>query len=152
MKFENVVDFSFYRSSSDVREDKTKPLIDEVPFDEEKVVSKDSKAALLEAIYAPHPISGFPTGDIACYVSDKTSPEVKNFILQNIMIDTSAAKLPSAPAGVDDEVIESLMRRDNESSFDYASRINDYMQSEVNNINQAIENAKRQKAVSDSPE
>ena len=64
MKFENIVDFSFYRPTSDVREDKSRPLVDEVPCDDEKVVSKDSKAAMLEAIYAPHPISGFPTGDI----------------------------------------------------------------------------------------
>lgn len=143
MKFEHVVNYSWYRPTSEVREDLSKPLVDEIPDNSELVVDSNPRKAILEAIYAVDPVSRFPSGDIAAYVSDKTSPEVKNWILSNIMLDTSSVRNVAAPDGVSDDVIESLMRRDGESSLDYAQRVSDYYQSEVDNINQVLEYARQ---------
>lgn len=100
------------------------------------------RSPLLEAIYACDPITGLPSGDITCYVSSNTSPEVKKYILDNIMIDLSVAKLPSAPVGLDDDTVASLTRSVGESSFDYASRVSNFMEDQVNYLRQADELAR----------
>lgn len=95
------------------------------------VSNNDPAQAVLKAIYSRDPITDAPNGDIACYVSSETSPEVKKWILDNLMCDMTKQALPSAPKGVSDEVITSLMRNANESQSSYVSRVNDYMQRNV---------------------
>ena len=51
-----------------------------MPEKVEKTVNSDD--AVLTAIYAIDPISNKPTGDISAYMSDKTSPDVKAYIMQ----------------------------------------------------------------------
>lgn len=82
--------------------------------------------AILSAIYAVDPISKLPTGDISAYVSDKTSPDVKRYILENLMIDTSGYVVPAAPRELSDDDVMFLTRRSDESRETYLSRINKY--------------------------
>ena len=110
----------------------------------ENVESSDSSQAILQAIYSLDPITRLPTGDIMCYLASTTPPEVKQYILDNIMIDTSSQKLPSLPEGLDEDTAFALERKNGESVDVYRSRINDYMSEQVRIRNMAIENEKRQ--------
>lgn len=137
MKQSLLNNFSFVRENIDFS-------LRDLPQDSQDLVEdKNPMKAMLQAVYAPDPISGFPTGDIACYVSDKTSPDIKNWILANLMVDVSSAKLPAAPHGVDDNVIEALMRQSGEDTASYAERVNQYMQHEVDVVNSALAAAKQ---------
>lgn len=108
------------------------------------VESSDSSQAILQAIYAFDPVTRLPTGDIMCYLASTTPSEVKQYILDNIMIDTSSQKLPSLPEGLDEDTAFALERKNGESVDVYRSRISDYMSEQVRIINMAIENEKRQ--------
>lgn len=110
----------------------------------EHVELSDSSQAVLQAIYSLDPVTRLPTGDIMCYLASTTPPEVKQYILDNIMIDTSSHKLPSLPEGLDEDTAFALERRNDESPDAYRSRISDYMFEQVRIRNMAIENAKRE--------
>lgn len=110
----------------------------------EQVESTDTSRAVLEAIYSLDPVTRLPTGDIMCYLASTTPPEVKQYIMDNIMIDTSNQKLPSLPDGLDEDTAFALERKNGESAEVYRSRISDYMYDQVRIRNMAIENAKRQ--------
>lgn len=118
MKKENYKSFDYARRYDPVR---SKCPVQEVNVDEENVVPKDS---LLHTIYAPDPRTGLPTGDITYMVSDKVNPQVKQFILDNLMMDTSSAKTPSVPDGISDDALFELSRGHNESLADYVGRLN----------------------------
>lgn len=111
-----------------------------------EVESSDSSKAILKAIYALDPVTKLPTGDIMCYMSSATPPEVKQYIIDNIMVDTSSKRLPSLPEGLDDDTAFALERRVGESADSYRTRISNYMQEQVRVRDMAIENEKRQAA------
>lgn len=133
----NLENFAFYRPQYDHG-----LILKFEAHDDSDIEVKDANRSLLEAIYAPDPISGWPTGDIACYVSDKTSPAVKDFIKANLMIDVSSARLPSVPADVDDSVVLQLSRHGSESMYEYADRINRLMQSDTEFLRQVASKPK----------
>lgn len=108
------------------------------------VESSDSAKAILQAIYGLDPITRLPSGDIMCYLSSSTPPEIKQYILDNIMIDVSSHALPVIPDGVDEDTAFQLQRNQNESLDSYRSRISDYMSEQVRIRNMAIENAQRE--------
>lgn len=118
-----------------------------VPMEIETV--ETPRSSLLKAIYAVDPLTRLPTGDIACYVSSETSPQVKQFILDNIMVDTSRASLPPAPAGMSDDELAEYSRRDGESTMDYANRMSNYARSLAGVVQQA---SRRKESVKESVE
>lgn len=118
-----------------------KPL-DLNSIEEEVVENSDSSIAILQAVYALDPVTKLPTGDIMCYMSSTTPPEIKQFVIDNLMIDTSSQKLPPLPDGIDDDTAFALQRNPNENVDTYRSRIEKYMQQQVSIRNMAIENAK----------
>lgn len=108
-----------------------------MPEKAEKLVNSDD--AILNAIYAIDPISNKPTGDISAYMSDKTSPDVKAFIMQNLMQDMSANANPAAPTSLSDDDVLFLSRRTGESRDAYIQRV-----AEFGKANQDIvDNARR---------
>ena len=111
---------------------------------DEPVESSDSAKGILQAIYGLDPITKLPTGDIMCYLASTTPLEIKQYILDNLMIDVSSQALPKVPEGVDEDTVFQLQRNKDESVDSYRARINDYMVSQVNIRNMAIENAKRE--------
>lgn len=95
------------------------PLI--MPEMVEKSVNADD--AVLTAIYAIDPISNKPTGDISAYMSDKTSPDVKAYIMQNLMQDMSSFANPAAPSSLSEDDVLFLQRRNGESRDAYIQRV-----------------------------
>lgn len=110
------------------------PIVDKKPI-ESKVGSDTS---LLSAIYSIDPITNAPNGDIACYVSDKTSPDVKRFILENLMRDVSSDAMPAVSGLSDDEILTYQRGRD-ESRDAYALRLSEYARMNA----KIVEDAKR---------
>lgn len=96
------------------------------PVESEKVEESSLKPAdsLLSLVYKRDVRTGLPTGDLNYLVSDKANPEVKQFILDNLLQDVSAAKNVTAPAGLSDDDVLALSRNAGESVADYAARLN----------------------------
>lgn len=96
------------------------------PIEDEKVEESSLKPAdsLLSLVYKRDERTGLPTGDLSYLVSDKANPEVKQFILDNLMQDVSAAKNVSAPAGLSADDVLALSRNSGESIADYVARLN----------------------------
>lgn len=107
-------------------------LIEDLKVDLKEQSPIDS---VIKQIYAPHPVSGLPTGDLSLYLSDKCNPEIKTFILQNMLNDVSAAAMPKAPVSMSENDILALSRNPGESREDYAYR----MQSEIVNFNTLVD-------------
>lgn len=86
--------------------------------------SKSPSDSLLQLVYARDERTGLPIGDLQYLVSDKANPQVKEFILQNLMQDVSAAQNVAAKFNLSDDDILALSRNLNESISDYAARLN----------------------------
>lgn len=86
-------------------------------------VDMKPKDTLLSVIYAPDERTGLPTGDIQYFVSDKANPDVKQFILQNLMMDVSSVKNVTNPSGLSDDALLELSRNSNETPEQYISRL-----------------------------
>lgn len=98
----------------------------------EKFEVKESPVdSLLKIIYSPDPVTGLPTGDLSYYVSDSVNPDIKAFVLQNLMFDTSNVANVKVPDGIDAELAFALQRGHDEDSESYASRIKDYMDKNI---------------------
>lgn len=93
---------------------------------------------ILDLIFTVDPLTGYPTGDISMYMSDKTSAEVREFISQNLMRkiddDGSVLDLPSDVREkfreLPDDLITELSRDRFESVESYEERINNFLKSE----------------------
>lgn len=115
-----------------------------MPEKVEKTVNSDD--AILSAIYAIDPISNKPTGDISAYMSDKTSPDVKAFIMQNLMQDMSSFANPAAPASLSEDDVLFLSRRTGESRDAYIQRVADFGKANLD----IVDNARRNVPKADS--
>lgn len=90
--------------------------------DPEKVENNDISNSLLRTIYSVGE-DGYPVGDLATFVGKNASPEVKKFILDNLMRDVSGMANPSS-IGLSDDDIALLTRQSGESMQSYAQRLN----------------------------
>ena len=125
------------------------PDADFVPERPERQVvesSDDGTRSILQAIYAFDPVTKLPTGDIMCYMASNTAPELKEYILKNLMVDTSSQALPKLPDGIDEDTAFALERHIDESLDSYRGRVESYMNKQVELRDMALENAKRQAA------
>lgn len=87
-------------------------------------VSQSASDSLLSIVYAMDEVTNLPKGDLSYLVSDKANPQVKEFILNNLMRDVSGAKNVTI-SGLSDDDLLALSRNPNESVADYANRLND---------------------------
>lgn len=92
------------------------------PVDNPVEVEVSESDSLLRIIYSIGS-DGYPVGDLAVYAGKNASPEVKKFILDNLMQDVSGHANP-ASVGLSDDEITSLTRQSGESMSDYAVRLN----------------------------
>lgn len=92
----------------------------------QKVDDKTSKPSdsLIRLIYSPDPVTKLPTGDLSYWVSDKVNPQIKEFILNNLMTDTTPSASRSLPDGISDDDAFELSRHFGESVNDYVDRLN----------------------------
>lgn len=127
MKRENAQLFDFARSHSF---EPCEILLQEV----EKVTSPQD--SLLELVYQIDQRTGLPIGDLQYLVSDKANPQVKEFILANLMQDVSAAKNIAANYKMSDDDILALSMNKGESVEDYVARLNSSIDRDVWMINE----------------
>lgn len=118
MKVDNV---NIYSGLYDYPNKYNEEVIQDSVVDVEASKPKDS---LLSLIYAPDPRTGLPTGDLVYLVSDKANPQVKQFILDNLMMDVSSAVAPKVPAELSDDDAFALSRQPNEDVQAYVERLN----------------------------
>lgn len=83
-----------------------------------------SKDSLLSLVYAKDDLTNLPTGDLTYLVSDKANPQVKQFILDNLMKDVSSQSMNTKVKGLSDDALLDLSRNIGESVQDYAERLN----------------------------
>lgn len=121
MRQEDYKGYSFVKDFE--KEYEINPKVVEVDPDY-KPDEKDPSDALFALVYAIDERTKCPSGDLTYYVNPKANPEIKKFILDNLMMDVSAAARPAVPDGLSDDDILSLSRKDGESLEDYLSRMN----------------------------
>lgn len=103
----------------------------------------DPKDSLLSLVYAVDERTQLPTGDLQYLVSDKANPQVKQFILDNLMQDVSAAQNVSAKYNLSDDDILALSRNQRESIQEYADRLNASIEKDRWMIEQAVSQSKK---------
>lgn len=86
-------------------------------------LEKNPSDTLLSIVYATDPRTGLPVGDLQYFVSDKANPQVKEFILNNLMSDVSSARNISNPSGLSDDALLELSRGSDESVDSYVLRL-----------------------------
>lgn len=82
---------------------------------------------MLSVIYAIDERTNLPTGDLAYYVSDKVNPQIKEFILRNLLMDVSSAANETFDSKyISDDLALDLMRQPNETPDEYRMRLNQF--------------------------
>lgn len=90
-----------------------------------KDVRRDPNEQLFDVVFAVNPVTRLPQGDIALFMSENTSPDIKRFIEMQLHKpmhldpDVKAADLPN----VSDDDIAYFTRNVNESIADYRQRV-----------------------------
>lgn len=86
---------------------------------------------LFDHIFSVDPRTLLPNGDIAIWMSQNTSVEIRNFISQNLMspvpLDSDGAKFD----GLTDDDVATFTRNQGESIADYRSRLFNHLKSNV---------------------
>ena len=75
---------------------------------------------IIREIFSVDENTGLPVGDIAYYMSPNGNPQVKDWIMNNLLKPSGRIN-SSVPDGVDDDVLAEFARGKEESVFDYAS-------------------------------
>lgn len=83
-------------------------------------VAKKQKNPIEDMLFALDEKTRLPRGDMAVYLSDKTSPEVRAYIQQNILIPHDGGV--AIDAEHDSELFD-FMRQNDESREDYIIRV-----------------------------
>lgn len=102
-----------------ITEENTKVVCEDIP-ESDSVSSMD---ALLKLVYAKDERTNLPLGDLQYFVSDKANPQVKQFVLDNLLMDVSSAKRPMTADLSDDDLLL-FSRQKDETVEDYAKRLN----------------------------
>lgn len=97
----------------DVYEEKEEEKPDQLPKSEQ----------LFDLIFSVNPRTKLPDGDIAMFMNDNTSPEVREFIRQNLMSDNGLETDGAKYNGLDDDTIALYTRNQGESLSQYRDRM-----------------------------
>ena len=127
MKRDNRFNYGHAVRQQDIEFNEVK--VDVKPND--KFGSHSPSDTFLSIVYAKDERTKLPIGDLKYLVSDNANPEVKEWVLKNIMLDTSSAVSPSAPKGLSDDDIAALARSPQETVHDYMERVNDFMRNNI---------------------
>lgn len=91
----------------------------------EKPFDPSMEKSLFAQIYSVNPVTGLPQGDLAVFMSENTSPEVKRFIEMNLHQPYNVDGDTSGRQGLTDDDVVAYMREMGESTHDYAKRMLD---------------------------
>lgn len=99
---------------------------------------------LFNLIFSVDPITGLPQGDLAVFMNENTSPEVRQYITQNLMLDVSSSAAPSVMAkdsdSLDDDMINQLSRGSHESLSDYRDRMINFVKVQRDDVHKLLNN------------
>lgn len=90
--------------------------------------------ALLSIIYGLDDVTHLPTSDLSMYMSTKCSPEIRQFILDNLRADVSGSANHVDTRGLSSDEIFALSRQHNESRNDYLGRIANFVRDTDNYV------------------
>lgn len=90
---------------------------------ERKSDVKSNVDAILDSIFAVDPVTMLPSGDIAQFMSTKVSPEIREFIRQNLMSPVPDDGVSAKFGSLSDDDIVAFSRQSGESLDDYRSRL-----------------------------
>lgn len=93
--------------------------------------------SVLDVIFSVNPLTLLPDGDLSVFLNDNTSPEVRDYIARNLMLDNPEQSDISGDyrGKLSDDDIVLYARNDGESAADYRYRV-------YNALKQDIEHAK----------
>lgn len=113
------------------------------------IKSVDEKEKVFDLIYAPDPLTGLPQNALGVFLSENTSPVVRQFIEANMKMSESN---PPLPEGVTDKDVEFCVRHRNESLTDYVQRMNQYTRNIRTDIQDKISDFKSKVKLSEKSE
>lgn len=85
---------------------------------------EDQREVLFDTIFSTDPRTGLPCSDITAFMTNKVSPEIKDFIQQQLM--KPMQKVGGSSDLTDDELVR-FSRQSGESVSAYKSRLLDYI-------------------------
>lgn len=89
---------------------------------------------ILEQIFSVDPVSGLPRTDIVYYLSPNGDPQVREWIMNNLLKPRASSSGKSID-GVTDDMIHEFSRGVDESLESYVGRINNIRQEAIDYIN-----------------
>ena len=95
--------------------------------DEKPMERHNPDDVFLKIVYSIDERTKLPKGDLQYLVSDKVNPEVKQWILNNLLVDLSPAAFRSSVKGLSDDDIAALAMQPSETVQDYCARVNQFM-------------------------
>lgn len=96
-----------------------------VGSEKEKPIDTSMQKSLFDQVFTIDPVTGLPQGDLAIFMSENTSPEVKRFIEMNLHQPYNVDGDTSGRQGLTDDDVVTYMRESNETVRDYAARMLD---------------------------
>lgn len=112
--YKNLAIYQFCQSNDAGKPDK----------DEPEVQDNSELGNILREIFSVDENSGLPKGDIAYWLSNDGNPQVKDFIVNNLLKPISVGG--TQDRNITDDIIEEYSRKSDESVFDYAARLRGY--------------------------
>ena len=104
-----------YYMSNGLADIKPNPV--EVP---DYIAPDDELDRVFNEIFSVDPVTGAPRGDVAYYLSSDGNPQIKDWLMNNLLKPTSARR---GNPDVSDDMIEEFSKHSDESSLGYISRI-----------------------------
>lgn len=94
----------------------------------------DNLQLMFDNIFAVDPRTGLPSCDVAVFMSENTSPEIKQFIAANLMREHIGEVDVHISDGIDDDVVAELTRGVTEGSAAYRGRVYKFLENERKKI------------------
>ena len=104
-----------YYMSNGLADIKPNPV--EVP---DYIAPDDELDRVFNEIFSVDPVTGAPRGDVAYYLSSDGNPQIKDWLMNNLLKPTAARR---GNPDVSDDMIEEFSKHSDESSLGYISRI-----------------------------
>lgn len=100
--------------------------VKELDIKKEEVVNNSSADAIFDSIFSMNPRTGLPDGDIAMFMSEKTSPDIRDFIRTQLM-SPNGVKADTTFDGLTDDELHEFSRKDFESVTQYRDRLLNFL-------------------------
>lgn len=128
MKRKEVYKFRFAERLETIEKGFIAPVVsDDLPVQE----SKDPNESFIRLVYTIDERTKLPIGDIHYLVTDDVNPALKEYVIKNLLFDTSGIANPPLPEGVPDDVAVALARDSREDTPTYIHRLNRFYDSNV---------------------